>query len=432
METSLEILGPTARALRVTLPQRRFVERVESRLLHLSRTLRLNGFRPGKVPVRVVRQSHLPQVYGEALESLAGESLREALAEKNLRPVLEPEVEVEEYGEDRPMRYQARFDVYPELSESRLSLSDVALIEPGIALEDAEVEEAMERLRRDLASREAVDRPAAWGDHVEFQYQSCGMDETLGEIDENVPAKALILEPGGALSLHKHLQGMVKGEEKLVELEDGAAAPPSERHQIRLRILAVREVVLLDWDDPKLRARFGERLTREDIRKTVRAHLQGKRDEARRAYLCGQIVEALTTDEDPAVPVPDSLHEWCLSRQFEMMGVSPDDHDLAAVRLARMSARAESRRVTVFHVLRSLSGVEPSEEDERRVEDAYIARFKDPAAARRATRDDPTLHAHFREDATWDALIRWTLDRARVREESMTLEELLARGGGGG
>ena len=106
MEVSLEVLGPTARALRVTVPQQRFAEQVENRLRQLSRTLRIKGFRPGKVPVQVVRQYHLAQVYGEVMEKLANDSLREALATEKVQPVVDPKVTVEEYGEDIDRMYR--------------------------------------------------------------------------------------------------------------------------------------------------------------------------------------------------------------------------------------------------------------------------------------------------------------------------------------
>ena len=432
MEVSLETLGPTARALRVTLPSQRFAEQVENRLRQLSRTLRIKGFRPGKVPVQVVRQYHLPQVYGEVMEKLAGESLREALAAKEVQPVVDPKITVEEYGEDRPMKYQARFDVYPALEESEIA--GLELTDPEVVLEDAQVEEGMERLRRQHVDWKAVQRPAATGDQVAFVYTTCGMDETLAEIAEDSPDMVLVLEPGaGFEELHEHLQGLGAGDEKSIQVNfaDRVDGHPlsGQTRQFRVRVREVREAVLPDWEDSAWLAKCGGAgATREDIRNSVRAHLDYRQTEMRREYLVGQITQGLAAAGAPALPVPESLREWCLSTRLKEMGVSPEQEpgeDHPARRVALMDAQ----RVTVFQALRTLSGAEPGEQDMQRVEEAYAGQFKDPAAAQRNARRNPDLRGHLQREATWDALIRWVLDRARVNREPMTLEQLGARSG---
>ena len=432
MEISLEVLGPTARALRVTVPQQQFVEQVENRLRQLSRTLRIKGFRPGKVPMQVVRQYHLPQVYGEVMEKLANDSLREALAAEEVNPVVDPKVTVEEYGEDRPMKYQARFDVYPELAESKVS--GVELTDPEVAVEDAEVEEGLERLRRQDVDWKAVERVAASGDQVALLYTTCGMDETLAEIAEDSPDLDLVLEPGAMLEeLHEHLQGMGAGDEKsaqvaFAERADGHPLSGQTR-QFRIRVREVREAVLPDWEDAAWLAKCGGAgATREDIQSSVRAHLDYRRTEMRREYLAGQITQGLAAAKEPALPVPESLREWCLSVRLKEMGVPPEQEpgeDHPAHRVALMDAQ----RITVFQALRALSGAEPSEQDMQQVEEAYAGQFKDSAAAKRNARSNPDVRGHLQREASWDALIRWTLDRARVNKERMTLEQLGARAG---
>lgn len=432
MEVSLEVLGPTARALRVTVPQQRFAEQVENRLRQLSRTLRIKGFRPGKIPVQVVRQYHLPQVYGEVMEKLANDSLREALATEQVQPVVDPKVTVEEYGEDRPMKYQARFDVYPELAESKVT--EVEVTDPEVAVEDAEVEEGMERLRRQHVDWKAVERPAASGDQVGFIYTTCGMDETLAEIAEDSPDLALVLEPGAMLEeLHEHLQGMNAGDEKQVQVsfaEKADGHPLSgQTRQFRLRMREVREAVLPDWEDAAwLEQCGGAGATREDIRNSVHAHLDYRRTEMRREYLAVQITQGLVAAGGPALPVPESLREWCLSARLKEMGVPPEQ-ELGEDHPARQVALMDAQRITVFQALRALSGAEPSEQDLQQVEKAYAGQFKDPAAARRNARRNPDVSGHLQREATWDALIRWTLDRARVNKARMTLEQLGARTG---
>lgn len=432
MEVSLEVLGSTARALRVTVPQQQFVEQVERRLRQLSRTLRIKGFRPGKVPLQVVRQYHLPKVYGEVVEKLANDSLREALATEKVRPVVDPQVTVEEYGEDRPMKYQARFDVYPELAESKVT--GMQLTDPEIVLEDAEVEVGMERLRHRHVDWKQVERAAAAGDQVAFLYTACGADETPAEITQDSPDLVLVLEPGTVLEeLHEHLLGMSAGDEKSARVafaeQSGGHPLSGQTRQFRIRIQEVREAELPDWDDPAwLQKCGGAGATREDIRDSVRAHLNYRGVEMRREYLVAQITQGLVAAKESVLPVPGSLREWCLSVHMKEMGIPPEQ-ELGEDHPARRVALKDAQRITVFQALRALSGAEPGEQDLQRVEDAYARQFKDPTVARRNARRNPDVRGHLEREATWDVLIRWTLDRARVNKERMTLEQLSARAG---
>ena len=148
----------------------------------------------------------------------------------------------------------------------------------------------------------------------------------------------------------------------------------------------------------------------------------------RREYLAGQITQGLAAAKEPALPVPESLREWCLSVRLKEMGVPPEQ-ELGEDHPAHRVALMDAQRITVFQALRALSGAEPSEQDMQQVEEAYAGQFKDSAAAKRNVRSNPDVRGHLQREASWDALIRWTLDRARVNKERMTLEQLGARAG---
>ena len=432
MEISLEKLGSTARTLRVTVPQQQFVEQVEHRLRQLSRTLRIKGFRPGKVPVQVVRQQHLPKIYGEVVEKLANDSLREALVAEKVQPVVDPQVTVEEYGEDRPMKYQARFDVFPELAESKVR--KIELTDPEIVIEEADVDAGMEQLRRQYVDWKMVGRAAAAGDQVMFFYMTCGVGETLAEITEDSPDLVLTIEPGTVLEeLQEHLLGMHSGDEKAarVVFPDKSNDHPmsGQTRQFRIRVKEVREAQLPDWEDSAwLQKCGGAGTTRDDIRKSVRSHLDYRQAEMRRDHLAGKITEALTAPKGSALPVPESLQQWCLSVRLREMGIPPEQK-LGEDHPVHRMALEDAQKVTVFQALRELSGVEATEQDLQRVEDAYAGQFKDPAAARRNAQRNPDVRGHLQREAIWDALIRWTLDRARVNKERLTPDQLRTRAG---
>ena len=423
METSLEIKGPTERALHVTVPQERFADKVERRLRHLSRTLRMDGFRPGKVPVQVVRQRYLQNVYGEVTEQLAEESLREALQEKQIEPVSSPRVMVEEGGEDRPFKYQASFDVYPELTEEQVRAMEI--MEPEVTMSDGDVADGVERVRRKFGEWASVDRAAREGDQVVFRHASASVGEPLGDIDENSQPVELTLEPGSMVEeLHEHLVGKRAGEEVEAEVSfPGVSDEPPTATCFRIRMLEVRELKLPEMEDRQWLERVGGKgMTLESFRQSIRAHLDYRCLEMRRGYLVQAITDALVEPKGSVLTVPDSLRAHCLARLRQegdqLPEDLPEDHPLS------LGALETARKLTVSHALRQLSGLSPGAEDLRQVEEAYASQFKDPAAGRRQAQSDPQVRSELMSAASWDTMIRWTLERARVNKEPWTFGQL--------
>ena len=263
------------------------------------------------------------------------------------------------------------------------------------------------------------------------------MDETLDRISGDSPELALVLEPGvesGEMvrGLHEHLKGMGAGDEKSIQMdfgetvEDGPpvrpdpAVPDPGTGGVRGRAAGLGRFGVSSRS-LAARARRGE-----SVRDLVRAHLNDHRVEMRREYLALQIIRELTAAGRSALPVPESLRESCLlMRRMEME--IPPERELDEDHPARRMALRDARGLTAFEALRALSAVEPDEQDERRAERAHARRFRSPATVREKALRAPKARALMRRQATWDALLRWTLDRARVNKERMTLEQLAAR-----
>ena len=312
MDITLETLGPTARALRVELPAERFAAEVDRRLRRLARTLRVRGFRPGRVPLQVVRQRHLPEVNAAAVEALVRESLPEALRREELAPVLEPRVEVESVGEDRPLRYRAGFDVFPALDPARVA--GLELRESSAAVSDAEVAAALEQLRRRHADWEPAERPAAAGDRARLVYELGDPPPPLGE---QSPTLELDLEEGApGAELRAAVLGRVAGDEGEAAL--GADGPG---RACRFRVEAVERPRLPAWDDAEFLRRCGAGDGgREELAAAARRHLEGRAVERRRAALRRQVVRGLAGDGADMLPVPETLQAWCLELRARRSG----------------------------------------------------------------------------------------------------------------
>ena len=405
MDITLETLGPTARALRVELPAERFAAEVDRRLRRLARTLRVRGFRPGRVPLQVVRQRHLPEVNAAAVEALVRESLPEALRREELAPVLEPRVEVESVGEDRPLRYRAGFDVFPALDPARVA--GLELRESSAAVSDAEVAAALEQLRRRHADWEPAERPAAAGDRARLVYELGDPPPPLGE---QSPTLELDLEEGApAAELRAAVLGRVAGDEREAAL--GADGPG---RACRFRVEAVERPRLPAWDDAEFLRRCGAGDGgREELAAAARRHLEGRAVERRRAALRRQVVRGLAGDGADMLPVPETLQAWCLELRAREAGAK-QAADVPAEHPLRAQALEDAREATVLSVLQQVSGAGATEADLARALDQYAQQFRDPERARREARSDERVRGHLEREAGWDALLRWVAGRARV------------------
>src|SRR6266481_4143297 len=117
-ETSAEGLK---RELTITVPANEVEDKITHRLGELGRSIRIPGFRPGKVPLPMLRKRYGPAVRGEVLESTVQDSSAEAIRERNLRPALPPKVEIVAATEGADFEYNISLEVLPELPEPDFS-----------------------------------------------------------------------------------------------------------------------------------------------------------------------------------------------------------------------------------------------------------------------------------------------------------------------
>ena len=116
MEVSIENTGGLARRMTVQVPAERVDQEVESRLQSMCQTVRLDGFRPGKVPLKVIEQKYGKQVRLEVVDQVVNSTLQEALTQESIRPAGVPSIDPKEFAPGEPLEYTATFEIFPELS----------------------------------------------------------------------------------------------------------------------------------------------------------------------------------------------------------------------------------------------------------------------------------------------------------------------------
>ena len=168
MQVSIESSTGLERQLKIGVPAERVEKEVTERLEKATKTVKIKGFRKGKVPLKVVKQQFGKGVRQEVVGEIINSTFYEAIRQEDLRPVGQPRIDELKDTEGADLEYLAIFEVYPELTLA--DLSKVKITRPVTDLTDADVETMIDVLRKQQAKFEAVDTPAEDGSRVNIDY----------------------------------------------------------------------------------------------------------------------------------------------------------------------------------------------------------------------------------------------------------------------
>jgi trigger factor len=220
MQTTIENLSALERRLTMAVPTADIEKQVDERLKRIARTVKMAGFRPGKVPMKLVAQQYGPQVRSEVIGDAVEKAFSDAVRGQNLRVAGYPKVEPRQGGDGGSLEFTATFEVYPEVALG--DLSQATIERPVLEVTDAEVDKTLEVLRKQRVKFEAADRGAQTGDKVTIDF--------TGRIDGTE-------FPGG------------KGEDFAVVLGEGRMLPDFETGIAGMKAAETRTVPVKFPDD---------------------------------------------------------------------------------------------------------------------------------------------------------------------------------------
>lgn len=330
MMVTVESTGTLERRMRVELPAERIEKEVESRLKSVGKTAKIKGFRPGKVPAKVVRQRFGTQVRQEVLTELMGQSYRDAVVQENLSPVANPKIEPELSDKGDGFAFVATFEVLPEFTLK--GLDKIEVTRPEIDISDEDCDDMLENLRKQKATWETVDREAVEGDRVVVDFDGTLKGEPIeGGTGKEVP---VVLGEGQMLpDFEKGLTGVKADEEKSFKVKF-----PKDYHieelakkqvEFTVKVHRVEEQELPALDDSLAEiygvAEGGLKKLRQDVVENMEREAEQKvRNDVREQAMTGLL-------EANAIEVPKSLlQQEAHSMQHDAMrqfGI--EDHDQA-------------------------------------------------------------------------------------------------------
>ena len=385
MQVSIENVGKLGRKLTVRLPAQELEDKVRSRIQETGRSARLKGFRPGKVPTKVIEQRFGRQIRGEVLSEMIGSSYQEAITREKLRPAVQPAIQTTGTPTNGEIEYTATFEVMPEIG--KIDISGLEIMKPTSSVTDADIDQMIETLRLQRRTFQPVERAAQAGDMVLFEYAAeaggarhpaTGFDR-VGTL---LGSGAFLAEVENALVGHK------AGDDFTVDATFPAAFREpliaGKTAKVAIKVVRVQEPHLPAIDEA-FAASFGIKeggLARfcEDVRANLERELRGVLMGRLKAITAEKLVDAYPEIDLPQAMIENDARQ--LARQANAQG---DDAFVQFLPAAR-------RRVAAGFLLAELGRQNEVRLDSRRVSEALASiasTYEEPRRSLNFTRAIP-------------------------------------------
>jgi trigger factor len=412
--------------LTVRVPTADIEKAIAARLAQVGKTAKLKGFRPGKVPQKVVRQFYGPQVREEVMTDVIRTTYSRAIAEKNLNPAGGPQIEpLAGDGADH-FAYRATFEVYPEIKLQ--PLESLAIEVPNVGIQEPDVDAMIEKLRAQRATWKPVERKAAEGDRVGVDFVGTvdGVPFEGGE-GKNI---SIVLGSGQVLEdFDRALQGVGTGDSTTATVvfpgDYPAASLAGKTAAFAINVLRVEGLELPALDD-EFAGSFGLAGGAGSLRDEVRNNMERELKERLRAETKTRAFDALMRMNQ--VTVPRTLVDQEIGNlQADALRQTGNTAISKAPPRERFEALAQ-RRVTVGLLIQELLRHHKVKVEQARVDQRIkelAAPYEKPEEAAQFYRSDRAMMAQVEASVLEDQVVDFLLARAACTTKDLSFKEFM-------
>ncbi|HEB83044.1 MAG TPA: trigger factor [Gammaproteobacteria bacterium] len=423
MQVSVEAGEGLERKLTVQVPAETVEQEVNNRLNSMKNSVRVDGFRPGKVPLKVLKQKYSQAVLQEVAGDLMQSTFRDALAQENLRPAGDPRIEAEPAVLGEAMQYTAIFEVYPEVAVA--SLSDMAIEKTSAEVADSDVDNMIEVLRKQKMDWQEVEREATDGDRVTIDF----VGSIDGEEFDGGSGKDMPVELGSGQMIdgfEEALKGLKAGDEKTFPVtfpEDYAAKDlAGKAAEFAVTVKKVEEPKLPEIDEEFAKAFGVESGDVEQLKKEIRDNMERELNKRLRVLLKENVMDALLAANPVDVPSAIVREEAeNLKKQMEAQGQGSG----LDVELFMDEAK---RRVQLGMLLAEVAKMASLNIDadaiKERIEE-MSKDYDDPEEFVRYYMSNQELLGGVQTLVMEDKVVDWIAEQAKVSESNKTFDEVM-------
>jgi len=422
------------REFRVVVASSDIEEKVNDRLVEIGRQVRLPGFRPGKVPMTVLKKRFGSSVMGEVLEKAVSDSSSQAMQERGLRPALQPKIEIVSFKEGADLEYKMNLELLPEIQPVDLATIEVERLRPDVP--EAKIDETLQKIAEQHRKSDKVEREARSGDAVVIDF--------VGRIDGTE-------FPGGAAQDHKlelgsssfiagfedQLIGAKAGDKRDVKVtfpqEYGSEELAGKDAAFEVTVKEVQEFRPPAIDDDLAKEIGFENL--EEMRKMARERIERDYGNVARLRLKRQLLDKLAERHD--FPVPPGMVEFefeAIWKQLEQeraqnKELAGEDAGKSEDELRTEYRQIAERRVRLGLLLAEIGRTNNISVGQEEVNRAVIEQARrHPGHERQVIelyRNNEQALAQLRAPIYEDKVIDFIIEMAKVTDKEVTPEEFL-------
>ena len=429
MQVSVESTGTLERRMTVTVPEEKIANEVEQRLKSMAPRVRIDGFRPGKVPFSVIRGKYTNQVRSEVIGDVMQSSYYEAVQQENLKPAGNPTIEPKLIEPGKGLEFDAIFEVMPEIKLA--AMSKVKIEKPVVEVQNSDVDETIENIRKQRTEYEDVERAAENGDrvYVDFKGYIDGVAFDGGE------AKDFPLDLGAGRMIQGFEEGILgakAGEERSLDLKFPDSYHASDLAgkacKFEIKVNKVQGPKLPEVDDAfakSMGVEGGVDAMRDEIKKNMEREIAQTVENRIKQQVMDKLLE------ENEVPSPKAMVEQESRNLAQQMlanlqgqGMDPAQLNLSG----EMYKDQAERRVKLGLLLSEIvhkQDIQATDADIRSYVDELASAYQQPQEVVDWYYGDKNRLTEVESLVLERKIVEWVLEQANVSDKAMTVTELM-------
>ena len=430
MQVSVESAGGLQRKLTVAVPEDTIEQAVQTRLQNMTRTVKIKGFRAGKVPLKVVKQHYGKQVRQEVLGEVIQSSFYEAVNQEKLRPAGSPAIDTQQVEDGKGLEYTATFEVYPEIK-----LADVAdsKIEKTVSdITDADLDEMIDTIRKQQIQWEAVDKAAESGDQVTVDFK--GLID--GEEFAGGTGQGMSVEIGKGRMIKGFEEGLVGlkvGDEKTLNLKF-----PEEYHAkdlagkdvlFEIKVTKVEAAKLPEVDEEFAKKMGVADGSIDKMRADVKDNMQRELDARLKNSVKQAVMDKLL--EINKIDIPDTLiqeESKLLLRQMQnnlmQQGMQQNQLQMDASMFRDQAERRVALGLIMSEIVKQ-QGIKADADKVRGYVEQLASSYEKPEEVISWYYSDKQRLAEVESMVMEEQIVDWVLGQATVTDKPVTFKEIM-------
>jgi trigger factor len=428
MQVTVENVSELGRRMTVTVEDANIDQVVQERLKSIRPTVKMSGFRPGKVPMKMVEQSHGATTRRDVIDNLVQSSMQEAFTQEEINPAGPPHIEAMK-EEDSSLVYTMLYDVFPDVKE--IKLDDINIEKTVAKVQDDDVDGMIDTLREQRMTWEPLKRAAKETDGVTIDF--------VGSIDGDAfdggtgTDTLVVIGAGNMLpEFENQLIGTKSGQGITITMtfpDDYRAEHLRGKEasfDITVKSVAKKKLPKLDKDFAQLCGVDGGIAA---LKKEVRANMTRELSTAVKAQNKRKVMEGLTANNEVTLPdAPVEREAEFLMEQaktnLKNQGVNVEGIPFDVNNFKDNAKQRVALSLLIGKII-SDNGITPDEARVKEVIDGIASSYEDPEDVVKFYMNDQQKLSEIQMMVVEDAVVEWIYDRVKVEEKSSTFSEVM-------